>query len=181
VKPVKNSIGNYQEKKDRSLAFLTVSILALFVGLISTLALYSVTLIDLYTISKFWIGFTIVGFLIPLKYYQKWCDFIKYEMIIFNVLGVGPFLMALFLTLNYAISTDTISQKYKVEKLYYEGDDNAKYMGVILEGNIYSGVEKVTGVTDIQASQLSIKPFLQLTISKGIFGFEVLKEKEFTF
>lgn len=179
MKPVKNNINNYKEQKDKSLTFLTLSILALFVGGFVSITLYSVTLINLYTISKLWIGFTFVGFLIPLKYYQKWFNFIKYEMIIFNVIGIGPFLMALFLSLNYILSTETLSQKYRIEKIYYEGENNAKYLGIILEGKEFSGERKITEIDPFEASKIVRKPYLKLVIANGVFGYQVITERTF--
>ena len=179
MKPVKNNIDNYKDKKDNSLLFLTISVLALFIGLGSTIGFFAYTLIDFYSLSKFIIGFIVIGFIIPLKIYQKWFDFIKYEMIIFNVIGVGPFLTGLLLCINFLISSNPTTHKYRIEQLYVEGDNNTQSLGLILEGNAFSGEQKITGIDDINPNEILGKPFLKLTISKGLFGYDVIKEKEF--
>ena len=83
-KHTKKNAEKYQQNKDKSMLFLTLAVLGLFVGLLLIIGFYSVTLVSFYTITKFLVGFGIVGFLIPLKFYQKWLNFIKYEMIIFS-------------------------------------------------------------------------------------------------
>ena len=59
----------YQPKKDNSLRYMYLTVLGLFVGIGLTLFFYSYTLIDFVDLSKFIVGFGIMGFLIPLKYY----------------------------------------------------------------------------------------------------------------
>ena len=179
MKPVKNNIDNYKETKDNSLLFLIISVLALFIGVCSTLVFFAYTLIDFYSLSKFIIGFTVIGFIIPLKMYQKWFNFIKYEMIIFNIIGVGPFLTGLFLCINFLISFNPTTHKYRIEQLYVEGENNTQYLGLILEGNTFSGEKKITEINDINTNEILGKPFLKLTIAEGFFGYDVIKEKKF--
>jgi len=180
MKPAKKKLENYRDKKDNSLRYLKLAVFALFIGTGSSIGFYAFTLIDFYSLSKYIVGFMVVGFLIPLKYYQQWFNFIKYEMIIFNVIGVAPFLTGLFLCLNFLISANPTTHKYKIEQLYTEGGKHSQALGIILEGNAFSGERKITGVDNANLKELSGKPFLKLTIAKGLFNFDVIKEKEFT-
>ena len=175
----KRTSKKYKEKKDRSLLFLTLSVAGLFIGIGSCIGFYAYTLIDIYSFSKFLIGFTVVGFLVPLKYYQKWLHFIKYEAIIFNVIGLGPFLSGLFLCINFFISSNAQTEKYRIEKIYIEGQGHSRVLGLILEENIFSGEQKITGLKDVHPNEFTGKPYLKLTIAEGIFGFNVIREKTF--
>lgn len=179
MKPTHKTKPKYKEKKDRSLLFLTLSVVGLFLGICSCIGFYAYTLIDFYDFSKFLIGFTVVGFLIPLKYYQKWFHFIKYETIIFNVIGLGPFLSGLFLCLNFFISSNPHTEKYRIEKIYIQGEGHNRVLGLILEENIFSGEQKITGLENIHPEEFAGKPYVKLTLANGLFGFDVIKERTF--
>ena len=178
MKPIKKNIDNYKPKKDRSLRFLTFAVFSLFIGFGFCIGFYPYTLIDLYGFSKILAVFTVFGFLIPLKYYQKWFHFIKYETIIFNFIGTGPLLTGLFFLLNFTFSSNPFVHQYKIEKMYFEGDESYKSFGVILENNIFSGERKIVELSDISPYELMNKKYLKLTISKGLFGYDVIKERE---
>jgi len=172
----KQTAGIYQPKKDKSLLFIRLAVLGLFIGIFLCMGLCAITLIDFYDLSKILIGFAIVGFLIPLKYYSKWFHFIKYEMIIFNVIGVAPFFTGLFLVLNFLLASNLNTQEYKIEKLYY---DNGRFMGVVLENNTFSEEPKIVAFPNSTIKEIAGKEFLELTLAKGLFGFEVIKERKF--
>jgi len=170
--------SEYNLDKDRSYTVITITVFSFFIGSGLSIWLYFITLIDILELSKFIIAFTVVGFLIPLKFYRKWFHFIKYEMVIFNIMGVGPLLTGLFLLSNLIFSSNSITQNYRIEKLYFEGEENHKIMGVVLQNNAFSEERKIVELTDIDPSEVFEKHFLKLTIAKGLFGYEVLKEKE---
>lgn len=170
--------GNYKPKEDKSLTFLTLAVLGLFIGLLLTIGFYSVTIISLFTLSKFIIGFAIIGFIIPLKYYQKWFQFIKYEMIIFNIIGVAPLFTGLFLLLNFTFTMSTTVEEYKIEKLYF---DSGRFIGVVLEKNAHANESRIVEFTDKTAIEIKRYRALKLTIDEGLFGFEVVKDRELVY
>ncbi len=173
------SDDNYLPKKDRSLRFLTIAVIAFFAGVMLCIVCYSVTLLNIYELSKILTISAVIGFLIPLKYYQKWFHFIKYEVIIFNILGMCPFLTGLFLLFNFTFSSNPYTHDYRVEKIYFEGEENYKSIGVILESNIFSQEPKIVKLNDRDSHTIFNKSFLRVTISKGLFGYEVIKDREF--
>ena len=177
----KNQVAEpiYKPKKDYSYHFLYAAVIALFLGIGMNLYFYSITLINLLQFSKILIGFTVIGFLIPLKLYQKWLHFIKYETIIFNIIGVGPFLTGLFLLTNFLFSTNTFTHQYRIDKIYRNGEDGYQSLGAILEDNIFSGEPKIVSLTDEEFISLHNKKYLLLTISNGAFGFKVINEKSY--
>ncbi len=173
------SSDHYNSKKDRSLRYLTLAVVGLFSGVILCIGFYSITLLNIYELSKIITFFGVVGFLIPIKYYQKWFHFIKYEVIIFNIVGLCPFLTGLFLLLNFAFANDPHTHEYKIEKIYIEGELNYKSIGVVLENNFFSQEPKIVELTETDTYQINQKKFLRVTICQGLFGYEVIKEREF--
>ena len=167
----------YTPKKDRSFNVILISVLGFFIGFGLCVGYYFYTLIDILDFSKFIVAFAVVGFLIPLKYYSKWFHFVKYEMIIFNLLGVAPFLTGLFFFLNFTFSSNPDTHNYRIEKIYFEGEENYKSMGVVLEQNFFSEERKIVELTNIEPSEVLDKKFLKVTVSEGLFGIKVIKEK----
>lgn len=169
--------SSYKPKKDRSFKILLFAVASFFIGFGLCIGYYSQTLIDIYNLSKFLIGFAVVGFFIPLKVYRKWLHIIKYEMIIFNIIGVAPLLTGIFLTINYTFSNNPSSHNYRIERLYFEGEENYKSIGVVLEKNFFSGERKIVELTNEEPSEVFNKKHLKVTISEGLFGFKVIKER----
>ena len=171
----KRNPENYSPKKDKSLLFITLAVLGLFVGVLLIIGLYSITIISFYTITKLLVGFAILGFLIPLKYYHKWFHFIKYEMIIFNIIGIAPFLTGLLLLLNFTIPLNTTITDYKIEKIYF---DDSQSMVVVLESKIFSEEQRIVESSNKSPIKINGKNTLRLTLSKGLFGFDVVEGRE---
>ncbi len=174
----KKRATNYEQKKDKSMLFLTLAVLGLFVGLLLIIGFYSVTLISFYTVTKFLVGFGIVGFLIPLKLYQKWLNFIKYEMIIFNVIGIAPFFTGLILLLNFTITTVTTTETYNIEKAYF---DSGRFVGIVLENNAFADESRIVEFSDKNLIEIKRYKTLSITLDKGLFGFDVVKNREFSY
>ena len=168
---------NYNPDKDRSFRVIFISIIGFFVGFGLCVGFYGSTLIDIFDLSKFIVGFAVIGFLIPLKFYTKWFHFIKYETIIFNIIGVAPLLTGLFLLLNFTFASDPFTHNYKIEKIYLEGEQDFRSIGVVLENNFFSGERKIVELTDLPPTNIFENKFLKVTISKGLFGFDVIKER----
>jgi len=171
----KTTAGNYQQKKDKSMLFLTLAVLGLFVGLFLIIGFYSITIISFYTITKFLVGFAIAGFLIPLNYYQKWFNFIKYEMIIFNVIGVAPLFTGILLLLNFIIVLNTSTETYKIEKAYF---DSGRFVGIVLENNAYADESRIIEFREKTIIEIRRYQYLEITLNKGLFGFDVVKSRE---
>lgn len=167
----------YKPKRDRSFTFILISVIGFFLGFGLCIGLYSYTLINIFSLSKFIVLFAVIGFFIPLKFYIKWFHFGKYEMIIFNIIGVAPFFTGLFLFLNFTFTSNTYTQELRIDKIYFEGEGNQNSIGVILENNIFSDERKIVELTNISTSEILEKKFLKITLSEGIFGYKVIKEK----
>ena len=171
--------SNYKPKKDKSYNYIVISILSFFIGFGLSVAFYDYTLIDIINLSKFIAAFAVVGFLIPLKLYRKWFHFIKYEMVIFNLIGVAPLLTGLFLCLNLLFSSNEYSHDYKIENIYINGEESQRTVGVILENNVFSGNDKIVEISSITPDELLYSSHFRVTLAKGLFGFDVVKERSF--
>ena len=178
-KPGSQKRDSYKVEKDRSYGPMVLAILVFFVGIFTIVGLYNVTLISFFTLTQFIVGFMVVGFLIPLRFYSKWFHFIKYETIIFNVMGVAPFLTGLFLVLNFLIVSDAKTEEFKIEKLYFGENNKTMAKGVILEGNAYADEPKIVEVDKTESLKMYFNSHLRITLAKGLFGLEVIKDKEF--
>ena len=94
-------------------------------------------------------------------------------------MGVAPLLTGLFLALNFIFSSGNISHDYKIEKIYFEGEESYKSVGVILENNFFSGERKIVQLSDPDPSEIMNNSHFRVTLGKGLFGFEVIKERTF--
>jgi len=177
-KQKQTTTSGYKPKKDKSYNFIVIAVLCFFIGFGLTIAFYSYILIDITTLSKFIAAFAVVGFLIPLKLYRKWFHFIKYEMIIFNIIGVAPFLTGLFLCLNFMFVSDEFSHDYKIIDIFVDGKQGQQTVGVILENNVFSGNDKIVKINRITPEIFNSSHY-RVTLAKGLFGFEVVKETKF--
>lgn len=169
----------YKVDKDRSFGPMLLAILFFFIGLATIITLYQVTLFSFFTLTKFMVGFMVAGFLIPLKLYSKWFHFIKYETIVFNVIGMAPFLTALFLSLNFFVVSEQKTEEFRIEKLYFDEDNKTTARGIILEGNAYSDEPKIVEIDPSESMDMYFNSHFRLTLANGLFGFQVIKEKAF--
>jgi len=172
------SSPNYQPKKDRSAIFMTITVICFFVGFGLSVIFYSLTLISIFDFSKFIAAFAVAGFLILIQFYRKWLHFIKYEVILFNIMGVAPIFSGLFLVINFMFATNTRPHDFKIEKIYFEGDENSKVVGVVLENNEYAGERKIVELTDFNPAEFTGNPIFRVTLSDGFFGYQVINEKK---
>jgi len=169
----------YYPKKDNSTLAITLSVISFFISLLVIIFLYDVTLISFFGLSKWFTGFTVIGFLVPIKLYQKWFHFIKYEVIIFNILGVGPVTTALFLIFNLVFSNNNIIEYHTIEKVYKIKEISTKKQGVILQNKAYQNDLKITGFESLNSTNLNYYNTLKITFNNGLFGYRIIKEKEF--
>ena len=176
MKPAINNIETpYQPIKDRSKKVMTISIFSFFIGFALILVLYPYILINFFTLTQIYIGFTVVGFLIPLKYYRKWFHFIKYEMILFNILGAGPFLSGLFLVINFFITTNPQTINYEIIGCKINGNS----VDLELRSEIQYINPKITSMSNVDMEGFASAKTIDITLADGIFGLKVIKDRVF--
>ncbi|MBI2281601.1 MAG: hypothetical protein HYU68_13070 [Bacteroidetes bacterium] len=177
MKPILNNNTEtpYQPIKDRSKKVMTISVFAFFIGFALIIVLYPYILINFFTLTKIIIGFTVVGFIIPLKLYRKWFQFIKYEMILFNILGAGPLLTGLFLTFNLLFTSNAQTINYEIIGCKINGNS----VDLELRSEIQHIDPKITNISDVDIEAFSKAKTIDITIADGIFGFKVIKNRTF--
>ena len=176
MKPAINNIETpYKPIKDNSKKVMTISVFAFFIGFGLIIVLYPYILINFFTLTKIIIGFTVVGFIIPLKFYRKWFQFIKYEMILFNILGVGPLLTGLFLTLNLVITTNAQTINYEIIGCKINGNS----VDLELQSEIQHINPKITSISDVDMAAFTFAKTIDITLADGLFGFKVIKDRTF--
>ncbi|MCB0402753.1 MAG: hypothetical protein KDD41_11760 [Flavobacteriales bacterium] len=170
---------HYQKVKNRSYTYLAFAIFAFFIGIGTIIGMYPLTLTGLFGIAQILAGSLLAGFLVPFKWYQNWFHFIFYDVVVFNVLGLMPFLTALFLVLNFVFSHNTVTTDYRIEKIYLEGEGNNVSHGVILEGNAFSDERKIVEIDDVEFNGFSENTYFRVSVADGLFGIQVVKNREF--
>tara|TARA_R110001592_G_C13045967_1_gene739712 strand:+ start:166 stop:705 length:540 start_codon:yes stop_codon:yes gene_type:complete len=164
---------DYTPKKDKSRRFITLAIFAFFIGTGLIMGFFPITFISLFTVTKFIVLFAVIGFLIPLKFYSKYLHFIKYETIIFNILGMGPFLTGLFLCLNFLFSSNSQTANYEFNG--FKTNTNTVEL-LILDNNPKLPQEAFICPPEILYQMKG--NVLKITTADGFFGFGVIKDQE---
>lgn len=164
---------DYTPKKDKSRRFITIAIFAFFIGAGLIMFFFPITFISLFSITKFIVLFAVIGFLIPLKYYAKYLHFIKYEAIIFNILGMGPFLTGLFLTLNFLFNSNSQTTKYEFNG--FKTNSNTVEL-LILDNTPELPEEAFVCPPEILHHMRG--NVLKITTADGLFGFGIIKDRE---
>ena len=163
----------YQPQKDKSKKFTTLAIFGFFIGTGLIMGFFFLTFISLFSLTKFIVLFAVIGFLIPLKYYQKHFHFIKYETIIFNVLGMGPLLTGLFLSLNFLFSSNSQIANYEFNG--FKTNFNTIEL-LILENKPELPIEAFVCPPDILHHMRG--NIYKITTADGLFGYGVILDRE---
>jgi hypothetical protein len=171
----KNIDTPYQPIKDRSKRAITISIFGLFIGFGLIILMYPLTLINFLKLTQLFIGFSVVGFLIPLKFYQRWFHFIKYEMILFNLMGIGPFFTALFLVLNFLFSSNPQTINYEIIGFEKSGSG----IDLKLRSEIQEINPKITYLSEVNLEEFTFAKTIDITLADGLFGFKIIKDRTF--
>lgn len=164
---------NYSPKKDKSRRFIAIAIFAFFIGTGLIMGMFPLTFMSLFNLTKFIVLFAVIGFLIPLKVYGKYFHFIKYETIIFNILGMGPFLTGLFLTLNFLFTSNPQIAKYEFNGF----KTNSNTIELLVIDNTPKLPEEAFICSPDILHQMRGN-VLKITTANGLFGFSIIKDRE---
>ncbi len=163
----------YKPQKDNSKRFITLAIFGFFVGTALIMWFFPITFISLFTLTKFVVLFAVAGFLVPLKYYQKYFHFIKYETVIFNILGMGPLLSGLFLILNFFFSSNPQVSSYEFDG--FKTNTNSVEL-LVLENKPELPPEAFVCPPDVLHQMRG--NIYRITTANGLFGFGVIKDRK---
>lgn len=164
---------NYSPKKDKSKLYITIAIFSFFIGIWLIMFYFQTTFITFFSLSKFLILFTISGFLIPLKFYTKAFNFIKYETILFNILGVGPFLSGIFLMLNFLFNSNHQTSLYEFNGF----KTNSNTVELLVIDNTPELPEEAFVCPPEILHQMRGN-VLEITTADGFFGYKVIVDRK---
>lgn len=86
--------GNFQWQ-------IAAMLIGLFAGIFTFAFIGLSTLVSFMFLSQVLAFFSFAGLLIPLRFYKKWFGMNRIEAVLFNILGIGPFISALLLWVNF--------------------------------------------------------------------------------
>jgi hypothetical protein len=95
----------------------TLMLVGLFIGFGAVIWLANQTIITLWEISRYLLFACCFLLVIPYRIYRDELHLERLEVILVNVLGVGPLLIALLLTVNFLVLTERKVVTYEVEKV----------------------------------------------------------------
>ncbi|GAB4252046.1 MAG: hypothetical protein Kow0079_06530 [Vicingaceae bacterium] len=173
----KSADEDYKPQRDRSNYVITIMIILFFAGLGLVIGFYQNTLISIFELSKWWVLFSVIGFFIPLKWYQKKLQLINYEVVLLNILGFGPFLTGLFLTLNFLFAGAPKTQKIAIVEQQVVSDFGLS-LKLQLVDNKYKDEEKITTLWNLEKTEIKPYRFLLLSTKKGGFGYTIITDKQ---
>lgn len=173
----KNEQKAYAPTKDRSLFLLKAAAIAFFIGGGLITVFYTVTLISLFQLSKLIALFSVVGFLIPTKVYRNTFHFLRYEIVLFNLLGITPILTGLFLTVNFVFGTPMSQHNIPITNFHLKGNTEYNSVTLVLDNNAFDDEDKILTFGSLKPSEITSNSSLLLKLGKGLFGYEVIFER----
>ncbi|NUM49494.1 MAG: hypothetical protein HUU48_00125 [Flavobacteriales bacterium] len=152
-----------------------------FGGFISIAYVGHYTLISVFFISKVIAFFLVVFMLFPFRWYKRFLSFNIYEILLFNVLTVGPGMTALLLWINFLICTEIKTEVYFIRSKQLEtvGTFNANKHTIILENNAYEEYPEIRIFENSNYPLLAKATAIRYKMGNGILGYKVVLEYEF--
>lgn len=165
------------KEKDWSYAHSFI-IFGFFAGL-ALMAIFSIrTLIPLMDLSKILAACLFTGMLLPKKWYRKWFGFNIYEVILFNLLGVGPFLCGLLLTVNFIFTTNTYTEHRPIIMKKVTSNIGGTKVLYHLEGGAYKEFSRVRKFDLKDYEKMKKAEYIKYTFADGCLGYKVMKGYE---
>lgn len=96
-------------------------------------------------------------------------------MILFNILGAGPLLTGLFLSLNLLITTNAQTINYEIIGCEINGNS----IDLKLRSEIQYINPKIVSMSNVDMETFAYAKTIDITIADGIFGFKVIKDRTF--
>lgn len=158
-----------------------IMVVVFFGALISIAYVGHYTLVSIFFISKVIAFFSVVFMLFPFRWYKRFLNFNIYEMVLFNILAIGPGMTALLLWINFLIHTEMKNEVYFIRSKQLEtvGTFNANKHTIILENNAYEEYPEIRIFENSDYHLLAGATAIRYKMGKGILGYQVVLEYEF--
>lgn len=153
----------------------------IFVSIFSLAIAGQKTFITKIELSKILAFFSLVWFVVPLKYYSNWFKVNKLSVFLLGALGVGPLIVSALLWTNFLVIKETHVIEYPVIEVIPESYNVGNEITTILYELDYDSMFDhpefrrfdFTG----DPSMLKVKS-IKYTFGKGVLGYDVIKERE---
>lgn len=152
-----------------------------FGGQAAALLLGQQTLTDTLKLVEWFVFFVVVGFLIPLRYYQRWLKISKIEATLFLMVGVGPLLFSLFLGANKFITTETKQYKCAITKAYVDPKSTLASSAFTIEtdcGELSEYPSLFQFEMESYAEKIPKATSVRYELQKGIMGYWTVHQRE---
>lgn len=152
------------------------TLFGIFGGVIALAFFGKYTLISFIELTKFLSFFCLVGLLIPMKIWEKYLGIKNVEVIMFNILGIGPIVVSALLILNFSFRQKEETKTYAVEHFEREYTFFQDYPVILytLENNIYHDQPNCRSM-EIKPGDVITSPakYIKITTAKGFLGYDV--------
>lgn len=148
-----------------------------FVSIFLLMHYFGKTLMNFFALFSLFMLFAAAAFLVPISIYRKKFTMSYYEFSLMNILGIAPCLTSLMLLLNFHISTNEHIERYKITRREVSNQE----MILHLESNALNKQEFLRTIDDEEMLQYpdTYSDTLSITFAEGLFGYEVVKNREF--
>lgn len=96
-------------------------------------------------------------------------------MILFNLMGIGPFFTALFLVLNFLFSSNPQTINYEIIGFEKSGSG----IDLKLRSEIQEINPKITYLSEVNLEEFTFAKTIDITLADGLFGFKIIKDRTF--
>lgn len=152
-----------------------------FVGLFLIYWMYQITDISLGALFKWFLFFAVIATLIPFKWVRKKIDIEYSQLIAVNIIGLGPICTSLFLVCNLLFSPSKVTSDYAIwhfERSKEPFENNFLVIDLkekaLLDQPKFRRFDYTQNIENVMNYDS-----IQMTISKGAFGFDVLTDYNF--
>lgn len=101
-----------------------------------------------------------------------------YFMLAINLVGFGPLFTSLFLILNFAFATHSITEKVEINRSHLGKQKfNQNDVVIHLENGALNDIKKFRSFSaEVYYPQIKESAYFKYTLKQGLFGYEVLSE-----
>jgi len=173
----KNFPKNDKELKkfsfETSFRLVYISIVLFFLGSFLCVIYGFKTMIPLTSFVRILVLIIIAAYLVQRIFLYTIFPMKRMEYLMLSTFGIGPFLSAVFLILNFYIHTEKIIHVYRLNKVI--NVDNYQYFDV---DNI--PCDQYPELCVVREDDLHLKEgeYVKITVAKGLFGFGIVAEVE---
>lgn len=143
-----------------------------FLGLFLIIGIGNYTIIKWITVSRIWIGISLVFILIPNRYYPLIFRIHRELKVLFALFAMGSLMSGLFLLINFLVVIDSKEQKFEIKKAVYIYSEQALEVEFEIDQMIPH-----RDVRRIQCKNTNMKPDCVIyQVNRGIFGVKTLRK-----